>query len=106
MQSLQSFEDAMGRPSDVFAPAGDRRAVLLTRGVPKTVAVPPGAVSVLFNATGPFWVQYGAPAVLPAADDLGGSAPDLSPAARRIKGLSVLGLVAPEDCAVSLCFFG
>lgn len=106
MKVLQSYQDAMGRSTDVLAFSDHRCAVTLAAGVAKTVAVPPRAYVVLFNATAPFWVQYGKAAILPANDLLDGNAPELAPGARQIDGLSVLGLIAPQDCTVSLSFFG
>ncbi|HYH18755.1 MAG TPA: NAD/NADP transhydrogenase alpha subunit-like protein [Azospirillum sp.] len=106
MRTFQTFDDAMGAPTDILSPSDTRYTVMLAAGVPKGIPVPAGAASVVFSATGPFWVQYGAAAALPAADDLSGSAPELSPAARRINGIASLGLVAPEACAVALSFFG
>ncbi|HYD63887.1 NAD/NADP transhydrogenase alpha subunit-like protein [Azospirillum sp.] len=106
MRVFRTFEDAMGAPTDIATPSDTRYAVVLAAGVPKSVAVPAGATSVIFNATAPFWVQYGAAAAVPAADNLGGGAPELSPAARRLAGVASLGLVASEACVVSLSFFG
>ncbi|NYZ17910.1 NAD/NADP transhydrogenase alpha subunit-like protein [Azospirillum sp. RWY-5-1] len=96
----------MGTPSDVLDPSTMRYAVTLNAGVPKTIAVPAGAQTVLFASTGPFWVRYGAPAALPVDDDTGGDAPELAPAARWIARVTVLGLVAPAACTVSLAFYG
>lgn len=106
MKVLQRFQDAMGRSTDVLAFSEHRCAVTLAAGIGKTVSVPPRACVVLFNATAPFWIQYGKAATLPAGDLLDGGAPELAPGARQIAGLSVLGLIAPQDCTVSLSFFG
>lgn len=105
MRSLETCEDARGADTAVLLPSDMRSAVVLAAGVPKAVPVPDGAGTVLFNATGPFWVQYGGGAVLPVADVPAGSAPELSPAARRIAGIATLGLVAPVDAVVSLSFY-
>lgn len=106
MQGFRTYKDDMGVPTTVLRPSACRWVVALTAGVGKTVTAPDGAVAVTFNATGPFWVQYGGAAVAPTTDDVGGNAPELAPQARRVAAGSVLGLAAPADCLVSLCFFG
>lgn len=106
MQTFQTCQDAMGRATDILFPSTHRCVVILAGGAAKSVPVPPSASTVLFNATAPFWVQYGGAASLPAADCLDGTAPELSPAGRQVKGIASLGLVAPDACTVSLTFFG
>lgn len=105
MRSFRTYADAMGMASDVLEPSDTRHVIVLAAGVAKSVAVPAGAGTVLFAATGPFWVRYGGAAALPAADDLSGQAPELSPAARRVEGVATLGLVAPADAIVSLAWY-
>lgn len=106
MRNFQTFDDAMGKPTDIMSLSDSRFLVVLSAGVAKTVTVPPDAGNVVFSATAPFWAQYGAAAALPTKDRLDGTAPELSPNARRIAGTSSLGLVAATDCVVSLSFFG
>ncbi|MBY6266514.1 NAD/NADP transhydrogenase alpha subunit-like protein (plasmid) [Azospirillum sp. 412522] len=95
----------MGRSTDIVEPSDHRCAVVLTAGVPKSIAVPAHASAVLFSASAPFWVQYDEAATLPTTDVLDGAAPELSPNARRICGIASLGLVSSHDCTVSLSFF-
>lgn len=106
MQGLITYRDDMGESTDVLRPSTHRCVVALAAGAGQTVTVPADASSVLFNGTGPFWVQYGGPATLPAATDLGGNTPELAPQARAVAAGAVLGLVAPAACLVSLSFFG
>jgi hypothetical protein len=105
MLGFLTCHDDMGEQTAVLRPSDSRHVLALAAGVGQTIAVPPNAHSVLFNATGVFWVQYGGPAALPTADDLGGDAPELSPHARSVTAGSVLGLIAPAACVVSLSFF-
>lgn len=105
MRNYRVFSDANGTPTDVIEVSDSRYAVVLAAGVPKNITVPIGATAVAFNATGAFWVQYGAAAALPGVDDVGGGAPELAPAARRVAAGTTLGLVAPAACTVSLCFY-
>ncbi|TWA51885.1 hypothetical protein FBZ84_14113 [Azospirillum baldaniorum] len=106
MRDLLTHKDAMGTPSAVLSVSDSRYALVLAAGTGKMVSVPNDAKTVLFASTGPFWVQYGTAAILPVADDVSGVAPELAPAARRLDGTTLLGLVAPSDCTVSLTFFG
>jgi hypothetical protein len=106
MKGFRTYQDDMGVPTAILQPSSSRHVVALTAGVGQTITVPDEAVSVLFNATGPFWVQYGGAAALPTGSDLSGNAPELAPQARRIEAGIVLGLVAPAACLVSLSFFG
>ncbi|WP_247886393.1 NAD/NADP transhydrogenase alpha subunit-like protein [Azospirillum brasilense] len=106
MQSFITEPDAMGRPTSACTPPASRMVLRLAAGVPKSLTVPTGARIVLFNGTGPFWVQYGANAALPNADVLTGAAPELAPAARNVQGIGSLGLIAPADCTVSIGFSG
>lgn len=106
MQGFRTYKDDMGERTAIAQPSNCRYAVALAAGVGETVTVPAEAASVVFNATGPFWVQYDAPATLPTGSILDGNAPELAPQARRVKAGSILGLVAPAACLVSLSFFG
>lgn len=105
MQAFLLDDDVMGRASAVISPSSMRLVVTLAAGVAKSVAVPAGARRVMFNATGPLWVQYDEIPALPTDDILDGTAPELNPAARRIVGVTSLGLVAPAACQASLTFF-
>lgn len=106
MRSFIIEPDAMGRPSSICIPPTSRMALRLSAGVSKTLLIPNNARIALFSATGPFWVQYGAAAVLPDTDVLTGSAPELAPAARNVHDVGSLGLIAPADCIVSIGFYG
>lgn len=106
MIDFHTMDDAMGHPTDTPGVSDCRYAIVLLANQPKSVAVPAGARRVLINATAPVWVQYGAAAALPTADDTAGRAPELNPVARCVTGIPSLGLVAATACAVSLCFYG
>lgn len=105
MTPFITLEDAMGRRTDALNAPDCCLVVMLSSGVPKQVAVPHGAAVMLASCTGPFWVRYDGPAALPAVDIFDGTAPELNPAARSVAGLSSLGLVAPADCVLNLCFY-
>lgn len=76
MRDLLTHRDAMGTPSAVLSVSDSRYALMLAAGMGKTVPVPNDAKTVLFASTGPFWVQYGAAAVLPVTDDVSGARPN------------------------------
>nr|WP_279308266.1 NAD/NADP transhydrogenase alpha subunit-like protein [Niveispirillum sp. BGYR6] len=95
----------MGRPLPVPPPCSASVAAILTAGTPRLIAVPADARLVLFNATQAFWASFGAAATLPTADILDGSAPELNPAARRLEGVTQIGLAAATDAIVNLLFY-
>ncbi len=105
MRSFRTYRDSVGAPSDIQEVSDSRHTLILAAGVGKNMTVPANATAVLFNATGPFWVQYGGTATLPGADDLSGAAPELAPAARRVVPGQILGFVAPMACVVSISFY-
>lgn len=105
MKNFRVYNDANGVPTDIMEASDSRHAIVLTAGIAKSIIVPGGATAVTFNATGPFWVQYGAAATLPVVDDISGDAPELAPAARWGNGGMMLGLVAPAACTVSISFY-
>lgn len=105
MRGFRIQKDEMGVAGHVIVPSSHRVAIPLMAGVARSVTVPAGAGTVLFAATAPFWAQYGAAAVLPTGDVLDGTAPELNPAARWIRDIVQIGLVAAEDCTVSLSFY-
>lgn len=106
MKSLNTLEDAMGRVSSAVHPSDSVMAVLLTGGGAKRVDVPAGARLVLFSATGPFWAKFGGTAVVPTADILDGSAPELNPVGRSVAEVASIGLAASQACTVNLVFYG
>lgn len=105
MRSLISVDDAMGKPSAIITTSDSVFVAVLTAGVPRQVEVPAAARTVMFSATGPFWARMGGAAVLPVADVLDGSAPELNPIARQIRGTTI-GLVAATPVTVNLVFHG
>ncbi|PGH59191.1 NAD/NADP transhydrogenase alpha subunit-like protein [Azospirillum palustre] len=106
MRSLTALDDAMGRPSLAIASSDTVLAVLLTAGAPRQIPVPAGARIVLFSATAPFWARIGGAAGVPAADVLDGSAAELNPVARQVRGAGFIGLAAAANTTVSLSFYG
>lgn len=61
----------------------------------ETVTVPAGCNFMLFSATGAFYVRSGGVAAIPAADVMDGSAPALSPSARRVTPAATFSIIAP-----------
>lgn len=105
MQPLLSSLDANGRQTAAILPSGHHMAVRLDAGTEKTVAVPAGASTVSIAATDDVWVGFGRPASVPAVDIIDGSAPELNPSVRALRGVASIGLAAPRACMVSLGFF-
>ncbi|WP_114860210.1 NAD/NADP transhydrogenase alpha subunit-like protein [Azospirillum brasilense] len=106
MLDFRTHDDSMGQSTPTIEPSDSRHVIALAAGVPKVATVPTGARRVLISATADVWLQYGAAAALPTGDVLTGSAPELNPSARMVKGIPSLGLVSATECLVNLCFYG
>ena len=106
MRSLTALDDAMGRPSLAIISSDTVLAIVLTAGTSKQIPVPAGARIVLFSPTAPYWARIGGVASVPAADVLDGSAAELNPVAREVRGGGVIGLAAATAATVSLSFYG
>lgn len=98
--------DGNGRGTDIVPIPSHTVVIQLAPGTGRSLTVPAGAKMALFSATGNFWLKAGAVPLLPVADILDGSAPELNPAGRKVEGVTSLGLVAPAACAVSIGFYG
>jgi hypothetical protein len=106
MLSLEIQDDALGNRTEIISLSDCCYALTLTGGVGKTVVVPAQARTVLFSATGNFWLGLNGAPTLPTTDILDGSAPNLNPGARAVRPGQLLGLVAPAACIVNLAFYG
>jgi hypothetical protein len=61
---------------------------------------------VIFSSKGDFYAKFDGAAAVPTSEVADGSASELNPSARRIpEGVTSIGLIAPEDCMVSLAFY-
>lgn len=106
MKSFLTVPDAMGRPTAALATSDSSQVIVLAANQAKLVTVPSGAGTVLFSATGDFWARFGAAAAVPTGDIVDGTAPELNPAGRDVRGITSIGIAAPAACVVNLVFFG
>lgn len=105
MNKLWIAKDERGRPLEVIPVSDCRQAVVLAAGETKILATPTGATMVLINATSNVWVRFGGAAAVPTADITDGSAPELNPGPRYIKGCSSIGFAAAQPCKVAISFY-
>jgi hypothetical protein len=83
-------------------------AYLLQPGVPAVVAPPEGVSAVMFSATGNFWVWWGSgQAALPSGSIIDGTAPDLNPTVRQLKGRGArpFSIIAAASTTVTVQFY-
>lgn len=80
-------------------------ARVLAANTAEAHTVPTGATHVVFSGTADFYVNYGGTAAVPAADVTNGSASELNPMAREIRGITSLGLISASTCIVTMCFY-
>jgi len=80
-------------------------ARVLAANTAEAHTVPTGATHVVFSGTADFYVKYGGTAAVPAADVTNGSASELNPVAREIRGITSIGLISAATCIVTMCFY-
>ncbi len=85
------------------APTWVDAEVVSTANVGHTV--PAGAKYVLFSATNNFYACFTGTAVIPTGAVTDGSAPELNPVLREIRGIATINLIAPTSCVVTLIFY-
>jgi hypothetical protein len=83
--------------------------VTLVANVAQYIVPPAGANFVLFQASGgnDFYALFGVASGLavPAANITDGTAPELNPLLRQLKGTGHIGLIAVVACNVTLAFY-
>ncbi len=78
---------------------------VLAASVEEIHTVPADANYVVFSALGEFWVAYDTTVAIPAVDITDGTAPELNPGARWIKGVTLIHLISPVATKVMMSFF-
>ena len=79
---------------------------VLSAGTATAVAVPDGARTAVFSATGVFYARWGGgDAAVPAADVTDGSGSETSPTIRNVIGLTAFSLAAPAACVVAVAWY-
>ena len=68
----------------------------------QTVTVPTGATCVNFSGTGNFDVNFTTTAVVPTADETGGTSAVLNPGCRSVAGIATFSIIAPSACIVTM----
>ena len=68
-------------------------------------AVPAGAKTVIFKATGDFYVNAFGTAAVAIADVIDGTASELNPQRRSLVGVTTLSIIAPAITTVTMSFY-
>lgn len=104
MNVLQTVPSNFSKEVVALVPSDSIYSGSLTSGVEQTVSVPTGAHIVLFNADTDFYVNYDTTASVPSGSiALGGG--ELNPVERFVGNISVLHIISPYTCSISLAFY-
>lgn len=87
------------KPSDYV------NASVLAAGVAEVITIPTDAQTVLFSSTGNFYANSNAAASVPAADITDGTSSILNPSGWVVEAADTIGIIASDDCVVTLEFF-
>jgi len=87
------------RPSDTV------NARSLAAGVAEDTTVPTGAGKVLFSSTGNFYAKMGTGAAAVPGDVTDGTAAELNPAGWVVDAGSIISVIAPADCVLTLSYY-
>jgi len=108
MKSLIFESDKNGQHS-LHLPSPDDSVytrILGTGGTAESFTVPAGANFVVFSADNDFYARYTGTAAVPSADVTDGTASEMNPTARNIKGVATISVVsATANCIVTATFY-
>lgn len=79
-------------------------AVDLGINTAESISIPDEARFVLFASTGDFYLKFDDTAAVPG-DVTDGSASELNPTMRYLKGHTTIGLISPAACVVTVSYF-
>ena len=79
-------------------------AMALAANSAETLAIPPNATFVIFSGTADFYVKANATATVPT-DTTDGSASELNPTMRDLRGVSSLSVFSASTCIVTASFY-
>lgn len=103
---MQSFPQSIRELSCL--PFSDAvNAVALAANTPESIVIPTGARFVIFSGTADFYVKAaasGAVAAVPG-DTTDGSACELNPTMRDLKGIGSLSAISASTCVVTAAFY-
>ena len=80
-------------------------AQVLAANVAEVYTVPTGANYVLFSANNDFYANYGAAAAVPGTDVTDGTASELNPTLRALRGAATIGLISPYATVVTIAAY-
>lgn len=101
---MKTFPQAI-RELSCLPPSDLVNALSLSGGVVESMKVPVDARYVVFSGTDNFYVAYDATATVPG-DVTDGTASELNPTMRDLKGVSSISIISPTSCVVTAAFYG
>lgn len=102
--------DGLGNPLAASVQQSDTiYAAVMTANTPQYITVPAGANFALFAASGgnDFYMLMNVTSGLavPSASNTAGTAPELNPLLRELKGAATIGLVTTANCVITMAFY-
>lgn len=86
-------------------PSDSVMARALAANTAESITIPADAKYVVLAGTVDFYARYGATAAVPT-DTTDGTASELNPTMRYIKGKTYISVIAAADCIVTAAFYG
>ncbi len=105
MRNFYIQYDANKFPSGFYPQSDTIYHIILVANAMKSVLVPEGATLVEFKATNNFYSKFDANVTIPVADVTNGTAGELNPDKRIIKGVTTINLIAAASTKVTLSFY-
>ena len=104
MRKLRTIKGHAGE--DVFALIAPDYvdSVSLAAGVAKSFTVPANGHFAIFSATNDFYANYTTTATVPG-DVSNGTASELNPTLRYIKGVTTISVIAPASAVVTITYY-
>jgi hypothetical protein len=98
--------DADGQPHGCIVPQSQYiDAYVLKANTPKTIAIPAGARIALFSSDNDVWINFAGVAAIPEADVTNGSASDLNPSTRNVKGYGSFSAISAEETRLVVSYY-
>ena len=78
---------------------------VLAASIAESHTVPANAKTVIFKATGDFYVNAFGTAAIAAADVINGTGSELNPQRRSLAGVTAISIIAPAITTVTMSFY-
>ena len=104
MKELKVIDSLRLKGTEAYFPSDTIYSGALSSYTEQEVTVPPGADFVHLNYTDDIYVNYDTTATVPSGSVSEGGG-ELNPVVRYIGETTVMHLIAPRNCVVTLCFY-